>query len=75
MPNAAILTYTGDDGEDEMHVFFPIAWFDAGSWAWAHYFHEWATKGVFMVRYVQNDTCSFGKSKCLVSKYDGSTLA
>lgn len=48
--NTAVLTYTGADGSEEMHIFFPLAWFDAGSWAWAHYLNEWATKGVFMVR-------------------------
>lgn len=48
--NAAMLTYTGADGHEEMHVFFTMGWFDAGAWPWAHYLNEWATKGVFMVR-------------------------
>ncbi|CAN0428257.1 unnamed protein product [Pylaiella littoralis] len=46
--NAAMLSYTGTDGHEELHVFFTMGWFDAGSWAWAHYVHEWATKGIFM---------------------------
>ncbi|CAM9564896.1 unnamed protein product, partial [Pylaiella littoralis] len=46
--NAAMLTYAGTDGHEELHVFFSMGWFDAGSWAWAHYVHEWATKGIFM---------------------------
>ena len=48
--SAALVTVEGDDGSEEMYAFFPIAWFDTGSWAWAHYFNEWATKGIFMVR-------------------------
>lgn len=45
-----MLSYTGEDGHEEMHVFFTMGWFDAGAWPWAHYLHEWATKGIFMVR-------------------------
>lgn len=56
--NAACLTYAAD-GVEEMHVFFAIAWFDAGSWAWAHYFHEWASKGVFMVGILGVYLCFF----------------
>lgn len=48
--NAAMLSYTGNDGHEELHVFFTMAWFDSESWAWAHYVHEWVTKGIFMVR-------------------------
>ena len=48
-PSAAAVTYTGAGGEEEMHVFFHLAWFDLGSWAWAHYITEWATKGIFQV--------------------------
>lgn len=44
------MTYNGVDGDEEMHVFFAMAWFDMGSWAWAHYIMEWGTKGVFAVR-------------------------
>ncbi|CAN0214942.1 unnamed protein product, partial [Scytosiphon promiscuus] len=46
--NAAMLSYTGDDGHEELHIFFTIGWFDAGAWPWAHYFNEWATKGIFL---------------------------
>lgn len=48
--NAAMMTYTGVDGHEEVHVFFTMGWFDTGAWPWAHYLNEWATKGVFMVR-------------------------
>lgn len=44
-----MLSYTGTDGHEELHIFFTMGWFDAGSWAWTHYVHEWATKGIFMV--------------------------
>eukprot|EP00904_Undaria_pinnatifida_P003100 jgi/Undpi1/12791/HiC_scaffold_7.g02458.m1 len=47
-PSASIMTYLGDDGLEEMHVFFAMAWFDLGSWAWMHYINEWGTKGIFM---------------------------
>ncbi|CAM9922367.1 unnamed protein product, partial [Scytosiphon promiscuus] len=46
-PSAAVVTYSGEGGEEEMHVFFNLAWFDVGSWAWAHYINEWGTKGIF----------------------------
>ncbi|CAM9641494.1 unnamed protein product, partial [Ectocarpus fasciculatus] len=46
--NAAMLSYTGADGHEELHVFFSMGWFDAGAWPWAHFFNEWATKGIFM---------------------------
>ena len=48
-PSAGIMTYRGTDGLEEMHVFFAMAWFDLGSWAWMHYINEWGTKGIFMV--------------------------
>lgn len=44
-----MMMHAGNDGSEEMHLFFNIAWFDAGSWAWAHYLNEWCTKGVFQV--------------------------
>ena len=47
--SAAAVTYVGENGEEEMHVFFAMGWFDVGSWAWAHYIAEWATKGIFAV--------------------------
>lgn len=47
--SAAAVTYIGENGEEEMHVFFAMGWFDVGSWAWAHYIAEWATKGIFAV--------------------------
>lgn len=46
------MTYLGDDGLEEMHVFFAMAWFDLGSWAWMHYINEWGTKGIFMVSWI-----------------------
>ncbi|CBJ25807.1 conserved unknown protein [Ectocarpus siliculosus] len=46
--NAAMLSYTGADGHEELHVFNTIGWFDAGAWPWAHFYNEWATKGIFM---------------------------
>eukprot|EP00903_Cladosiphon_okamuranus_P014195 g13189.t1 len=46
--NAAMLSYTGADGHEEMHVFFSMASFDVAGWPWAHYLHEWASKGIFM---------------------------
>jgi len=48
--SSAAVVFTGDDGEEEMHLFFHLGWFDTGSWAWAHYVFEWATKGVFQVK-------------------------
>ena len=47
--NAAIVEYVGADGLEEMHVFIGLAWFDAGSWAWAHFINEWGSKGIFQV--------------------------
>lgn len=47
--NAAIVEYIGTDGLEEMHVFLGLAWFDTGSWAWAHFIAEWGTKGIFQV--------------------------
>lgn len=47
--NVAITEYIGADGLEEMHVFIGLAWFDMGSWAWAHYIAEWGTKGIFQV--------------------------
>lgn len=47
--SAAIVTYAGNDGSQEMHVFFAMAWFDLESWPWAHYIMEWATQGIFQV--------------------------
>ncbi|CAM9194686.1 unnamed protein product, partial [Choristocarpus tenellus] len=46
-PSAAAVEWIGSDGLEELHVFFSIAWFDMGSWAWANFFAEWATRGVF----------------------------
>lgn len=46
-----MMMHAGDDGSEELHLFFNIAWFDAGSWAWAHYLNEWCTKGVFQVSF------------------------
>lgn len=48
-PSVAACTYLGNDGEEEMYIFFSLAWFDLGSWAWAHYIAEWGTKGIFAV--------------------------
>lgn len=48
--NAAIVEYIGADGLEEMHVFLGLAWFDQGSWAWAHFIAEWGTRGIFQVR-------------------------
>ena len=47
--SVAAVTFDGENGEEEMHVFFAMGWFDVGSWAWAHYIAEWATKGIFAV--------------------------
>lgn len=52
LANAAIAEYigTGDlAGLEELHVFFDIAWFDMGSWGWAHFIAEWGTRGIFQV--------------------------
>eukprot|EP00903_Cladosiphon_okamuranus_P021170 g19446.t1 len=46
-PSVAAMSYTSDDGYEELHLFFSIAWFDLGSWAWAHFFVEWGTRGIF----------------------------
>ena len=48
--NAGIVEYIGADGLEEMHVFLGLAWFDQGSWAWAHFIAEWGTRGIFQVR-------------------------
>lgn len=48
-PSAAIMTWVGVNGAEEMHIFVDVGWFDIGSWAWVHHMVEWATKGVFMV--------------------------
>eukprot|EP00903_Cladosiphon_okamuranus_P009435 g8995.t1 len=45
--NAAIVEYIGADGLEELHVFLGLAWFDQGSWAWAHFIAEWGTRGIF----------------------------
>ncbi|CAM9818998.1 unnamed protein product [Scytosiphon promiscuus] len=45
--SVAIAEYIGTDGLEEMHVFINLAWFDVGSWAWAHFIAEWGTKGIF----------------------------
>ncbi|CAM9838625.1 unnamed protein product, partial [Discosporangium mesarthrocarpum] len=47
LPSASLVEWIGDDGLEELHVFFSVAWFDMGSWAWTHYINEWATRGVF----------------------------
>lgn len=47
--SVAIAEYIGADGLEEMHVFAGLAWFDLGSWAWAHYIVEWGTRGIFQV--------------------------
>lgn len=47
--NAGIVEYIGADGLEEMHVFLGLAWFDQGSWAWAHFIAEWGTRGIFQV--------------------------
>lgn len=54
-PSVAIATYKGDGGDEEMHIFFGLAWWNLGSWPWAHYIVEWGTKGVFAVRYELKD--------------------
>ena len=46
-PSVAAVAYASDDGYEELHVFFAMAWFDIGSWAWGHFVVEWGTKGVF----------------------------
>lgn len=48
--SVAAVVYAGDDGSEEMHVFFAMTWYDMESWAWGHYILEWATQGVFQVR-------------------------
>lgn len=48
-PSAAAMAYTSVDGYEELHLFFSLAWFDIGSWAWIHFVVEWGTKGVFQV--------------------------
>lgn len=48
--SAAMMTWKGKDGLEEMHMFAGIAWWDMPSWVWVHHIVEWATKGVFMVR-------------------------
>ena len=50
--NVAIAEYNGSGdllGLEELHVFFELAWFDMGSWAWGHYLAEWGTRGIFQV--------------------------
>ncbi|CAN0515034.1 unnamed protein product, partial [Ectocarpus sp. 12 AP-2014] len=37
-PSVAAMAYASDDGYEELHLFFSVAWFDTGSWAWAHFF-------------------------------------
>ena len=48
-PSVAAMAYASNDGYEELHLFFSVAWFDIGSWAWGHFFVEWGTKGVFQV--------------------------
>ncbi|CAM9431671.1 unnamed protein product, partial [Hapterophycus canaliculatus] len=45
--SVGIAEYLGSDGLEEMHIFLGLAWFDVGSWAWAHYVAEWGTRGIF----------------------------
>ena len=50
--NVAIAEYIGSGdlvGLEELHIFFEIAWFDKGSWAWGQYLAEWGTRGIFQV--------------------------
>ena len=49
LPSVAAMSYLSGDGYEELHLFFSVAWFDIGSWAWGHFFVEWGTKGVFQV--------------------------
>lgn len=54
--NVAIAEYIGSGdllGLEELHVFFELAWFDMGSWAWGHYLAEWGTRGIFQVKRLQ----------------------
>lgn len=54
--NVAIAEFIGSGdllGLEEMHIFFEIAWFDKGSWAWGQYLAEWGTRGIFQVRQPQ----------------------
>ena len=46
-PSVAAIEYVSDDGYEEIHYFFSMAWFDLGSLAWIHHAVEWGTKGVF----------------------------
>ncbi|CAM9244706.1 unnamed protein product [Choristocarpus tenellus] len=46
-PSAAMVEWIGMDGLEELYIFFTMAWFDMGSWAWSHFVTEWGTKGVF----------------------------
>lgn len=48
--SVAAMAYTSTDGYEELHIFFSMAWFDLGSWGWAHFFVEWGTKGIFQAR-------------------------
>ncbi|CAM9819067.1 unnamed protein product, partial [Scytosiphon promiscuus] len=45
--SVGIAEYIGADGLEEMHVFLGLAWFDVGSWAWAHFIAEWGSRGIF----------------------------
>ncbi|CAM9431410.1 unnamed protein product [Scytosiphon promiscuus] len=53
--SVAAMAYTSTDGYEELHIFFSMAWFDLGSWGWAHFFVEWGTKGIFQARIHQTN--------------------
>ncbi|CAM9841874.1 unnamed protein product [Choristocarpus tenellus] len=46
-PSVSAVQWIGNDGPEELHIFYSFAWFDMGSWAWANFFAEWATRGAF----------------------------
>lgn len=50
LPSLAAMVYASDDGFEELHLFFDVASYDVGSWAWGHFAVEWGTRGVFQVR-------------------------
>lgn len=69
-PSVAACTLTGVGGDESMFVFFSLAWFDIGSWAWAHYIAEWGTKGVFAVWFFRRSFgCRAGLSYSLLVCY------
>ncbi|CAM9308757.1 unnamed protein product [Choristocarpus tenellus] len=46
-PLVSAVEWIGEDGLEELHLWFAMGWFDMGSWGWGNYITDWGTKGIF----------------------------